>query len=55
MSIVYAVEVDACAEIKAGDDAERVEWVELRRAVKEMTLAFDHSEILREHVKKTYP
>ena len=47
VSIVYSVEVDPEAQVRAGDDAAKAEWYNLREVYETFEMAFDHKDILR--------
>jgi 8-oxo-dGTP diphosphatase len=53
VTIVYAVQIDPSAQVKAGDDAATANWYNLRKVWEDkesFKLAFDHREILGEFV-----
>ena len=56
ISIVYHVELeDPNAEAKAGDDAASAKFYDLQEVWETKEMAFDHKEILRLFLAKTYP
>jgi 8-oxo-dGTP diphosphatase len=57
ISIVYHVELEdpSNSEAKAGDDAASAKWYDLRVVWTEKEMAFDHKEILKTFLEKTYP
>ena len=56
ISIVYKVEVEPDAEVKAGDDAATAEWYNIRTLMQmNKAWAFDHQDIFMSFLMKHYP
>ncbi len=56
ISIAYSVHIDETSgEAKAGDDAATAKWYNIQDVFNSKDMAFDHKEILRSFLQKTYP
>ena len=56
ISIVYHIQMaDPTQEPKAGDDAASAKWYDLQEVWTAKEMAFDHKDILKAFLEKTYP
>ena len=55
ISMVYAVQIDAGANVAAADDAATARWYDLQTVWNDFDFAFDHKDILAQFLQKKFP